>query len=354
MSITEKYAQHQKDRRENFGEKDESKKEIEGPTLKEILANKEQQDLFGEYLETEGVKDLGSKLAGPRLEVDSNDFAALEEKRKGFLEILDRSKSITESLDANTLTKLVASSPELQTIAGMVGRDGIKAALSKHLPRAAITERQRFIDLEDALQQMAESKKKLDEEDEDIKKWCKENGIAEGEYLELLQTGDPEKIVKLARSQYSLWQKIATRRKKQENEVHQQSLDNARDIEEYWERYEADMKDVGSLLQLTMMENPLIKESLVADLKKDSPEKSEPNMSFAEMKEVRNSILQTKASKEELNSAFDVYRRGHQEMNDDEALHGFSKAYTQDKLKGKKGFWASILASLFLQRLSKL
>jgi hypothetical protein len=342
MSIAEKYIQQQNARRENFGEKDEPKKKIEGPTLKEILTNKEQQDLFGEYLGAEGAEGLGIKLAEKTL--DSSDFAALEEKRKGFLEILGRSKSIMESLDSRTLTKLVESSPDLQTIAGAVGNDGIRNALSKHLPILAITERQRFINIENSLGQLAESKKTIEKEDEEIKKWCKENGIAESEYLELLQTGDPEKVVKLGRSQYGFWKKLTTSRREEEDIVHQQSLDNAREIEEYWKNYEDNLRGVGWLLQLTMMENPTLRKTLIADIRKDVVETKDPGMSFSEMKEA---IKTTPIKKEEFDAAFVLYKKGHPGMDEDHALHEFSQIYTNEKIPRRPGFWAKIFAVVF-------
>jgi hypothetical protein len=342
MSITEKYIEQQNARRGGRAESEEPERKTEGPTTKEILANKDLQDLFADYLETEDAKDLGVKLGEGTLE--GEDFAELEEKRKGFLEILDRSKSIMESLDSRTIEKLVASSPDLQTIAGAVGKEGIRTALSKHMPRVAIKERQRFIDLEAALGKMAESKKKIDQEDLDIQKWCRENGVSESEYIKLLQTGDTTEILEGVRSQYGLWQKLRTNWKKLDKTIFDESLENADAIEKYWKNYDRDVEGVGSLLQSTMMENPLIKETLIADLKKDTVEKKDPNMSFGELKDA---IQNHPINKQELDAALDAYRKGHPGMDEDELLHGFSEAYANDRPKKKSGFWSKIFTMVF-------
>lgn len=342
MSITEKYIQQQNARQEGQVENDEPKRKAEGPTTKEILANKELEGLFADYLEAEGAEDLGAKLGESNLE--GEDFVALEEKRKGFLEILDRSKSIMESLDPKTIEKLVASSPDLQAIAGAVGQEGIRTALSKHMPRVAIKERQRFIDLEATLGKMAESKKNIDQEDRDIQKWCREMGVSESEYLKLLQTGDTTEIIEGVRSQYGLWQKIKTNWKKLEKDIFNESLQNADEIKKYWENYNRDIEGVGSLLQSTMMENPLIKETLIADLKKETVEKKEPNMSFTEMKDA----IQTEpVDKQKLEAALALYRKKHPEMDENESLHGFSEAYANDRAKKKPGFWSKIFTVVF-------
>lgn len=346
MSITERYIKEKRAATGSRPEENEPQRGAKGPTLKEILADKEQEDLFKGYLESEGDEELGAKLIDGDLK--AADFATLEEKRKGFLEIIERSKSLLKSMDTATLTKIVEASPELQTIAGAVGREGIRAALEKNLPSVAISERYRFIDLEDAFKKMAASKKVIDKEDEDIKKWCRESGVSEKEYIDLLKTGDTQEIVDAVRSQQGIFSKMRFRKwRKFDDTLFNESLQNAEEIDQYWKDHEQDTKDLGALLQVTMMKVPEVKEALIADLRGERVEKKEPEMSFAEVKALAAKPL----DEEDIEKAFTFYRTNHPGMGKDEALHKFSEVYAGDRTKkNKKGFWSTIFSAMFASR----
>src|ERR1700734_2071053 len=115
--------------------------EIKGPTIKEILANDAQSKLFGLYLEGEGQEgmELGLKLKSG--ELGREEFATLREKRKGFLEIMERSKNTLEVLNPETLKEIIAASPDLKDLAEVGGPEAMRNAIARYLPKMAILDR---------------------------------------------------------------------------------------------------------------------------------------------------------------------------------------------------------------------
>lgn len=350
MPISEKYTEWQNEEKAKTPDATEPK-ELKGPTIKEILANPEQSALFGIYLKSEGGQELAIKIHEGDL--SAADFAALAEKRQEYLSILERSKTIVNALDARTLAQFAASSPELKTIMAAVGPEGIKGAFAKHLPEIAITDRDRFAGIEDALNRIAESRSAIKGQDEEIEKWCRENGVSENEYLSMLQNGNEgaKDVVDAMRDQYGWWKKLTTRKSTQVREMFYDSLDTVRTIEKNRAGLSQSMENMGSLLHLAMMDNSAVKEALIADLRKDAAERKEPDMSFGEMKEgLKTEPLDT----HELRNAYEVFQNADENKGLDEAgmLRKFSQAYTGDRMKKKKkGFWAAIFQDIFASRI---
>ena len=351
MPISEKYTEWQNEEKAKTPGTPEPK-ELKGPTVKEILASPEQSALFGTYLESEGGQELAAKIH--KGDLNAADFAALAEKRQEYLSILERSKTIVNSLDAQTLAQFAESSPELKTIMAAVGPDGIKGAFAKHLPKIAITDRDRFAGIENALTRIAESKNAIKGQDEEIEKWCRENGVSENEYLRMLQNGNEgaKDVVDALRDQYGWWKKLTTRKSTQVREMFYDSLDTVRTIEKNRAALSQNMGNMGSLLHLAMMDNPAVKEALIADLRKDTVERKEPDMSFTEMKE---GVKTTESiNGDEVRNAYEAFQKADENKDLDEAsmLRTFSRAYTGDRMKKKKkGFWATIFQDIYASRI---
>ena len=350
MPISEKYTQWQDEENAKIPGNAEPN-ELKGPTVKEILAHPEQSALFGTYLESEGDQELAKKIHEGDL--TAADFAALAEKRQEYLSILERSKKIVNALDARTLAQFAASSPELKTIMASVGPEGIKGAFAKHLPEIAITDRDRFAVIEDALGAIAESKKTIADRDKAMEEWCRENGVSENEYLLMLQNGNEgtKDVVDAMRSQYGWWKKLTTRKSTQVREVFYDSLDTVRGIEKDREELSQNMERMGSLLHLAMMDNAAVKEALLADLRKDTVERKEPDMSFTEMKE---GIKTVPVDTDELRDAYEVFQKAdeNKDLDEEDMLRKFSRAYTGDRMKKKKkGFWATIFQDVYASRI---
>jgi hypothetical protein len=348
MAIIERAAQKEKEDNKAFIKNEQDK----GPTLKEILANKEQSDLFGEYLKEERDGALAEKLISGNL--DREDYRELGEKRKEFLEIMERSKNISDSLDTALISKLAEASPELKQVGEIYGPEAMRNAMKRHLPRIAITDRERFRNLDANLTHMQKGKEFRDQREAEIQEDLKEYGITEEEFFQLMQTGDAEEIAREIKKEYGWFKKRSVRLKDLKQELEDLAKIKSEDIKQYLRLHKEDMKDLGKALEATLLDNPIVHETLMADLRKDEIPKNESGMAFSELKSTTN------PKKEDVVKEWEEFQKLHgtefivNAVATEEGMDRFTQEYVKKNSKGKGGFWAMFWLDLFSSNVKKM
>ena len=347
MGLFEKFATKEREKERDSGKREEA--EVAGPSLKEILANKEDSILFGLYLQDKGEEILGSKLGVGDLE--RWDYEALAIHRNGFLEVMERSKNISETLTSPMIEKLALLSPELKVIRDVSGTDSIQNALARHVRRLAITDGPQFKSLDRAISDMKAREKAMDEAENEMKKTFREYGISEDEYLALLEGGDASEVARDMEDDEGWWGKLRPMKKVRKAQKTQAQIErlagmNADTIRRYLRDHEGDMKELGRVFSATMA-HPELYKVLVDDLRAEKPEKPEPDMSFGELKTA------AKIDEKELESAWEVFHKSHQieymenEITESEAIGNFTREYQEKMPVNKRGLWGTIWGQLF-------
>jgi hypothetical protein len=260
-------------------------------TLKQILANEKQSALFVEYLNAEYRGDLAEIVASGKFDAAGDNENDLTKMRHGFLEVIERSDKTIESLDDQSLKELIASSDELTKIAERNGPEGIRNVIKLHLPKIAIADRDRFEIISIHATNIAEQRKKGGEIDEEIKESFKEYGISDAEIKVLIKGGDAREIAEAIREKMGGW----AGRKKKEMQIRQiqRTLENlasmsAQDIKNYIDGLEAERKILGDRLALALVENPILHEAILTDLRSEAVKGPGQEASFKDGKNILN------------------------------------------------------------------
>ena len=167
----------------------------EGPTLREILANKQQQELFGEFLSrgsdqgerndqiVKSDKELAQRLLKGELEQD--DIGTLAERRDQFVQVLERSKNLRELLAKENIGEIISTSPELQKIAGLIGPERIREVVTGQIERLSIKNPEQFNLLKTSLDSLIESRRVEKQRNVEISALCKKYNVSEKELHEI-------------------------------------------------------------------------------------------------------------------------------------------------------------------------
>jgi hypothetical protein len=258
-------------------------------TLKQILANEKQSALFAEYLRTEGKEDLAETVASGNFDVSGDDENRLTEERRTFLEIIERSDNVIESLSDQSLKDFIAASPELTKVAERNGPEGIRNVIKSQLPKMAITDRGRFEDLSRYATNIAKKQERGGEINEEIKEAFKDDDISNEKIEKLIQGGEEGKAVARELAEEIRAQMSGSERffgnKKSQIEAIQQRLESlasmkAADIRDYLAELANDRKKLGDAVGLALIENPVLHEALIADLRSEAIKGPEQEASF--------------------------------------------------------------------------
>lgn len=346
MGIIEKW--RERDKKEDLAVTGEE--EVKGPTIKEILANKEQSELFGEYLGEEGEDDLGQKLKLAPSELNREDFAALGERRKEFLGIIERSKNTLKLLDAKTIEEMVGESPELKNLSESGGPEVMRAALARYLPKLAILDRERFIALNDSVAAIAKRREAIEIDNKEIKKLCERYGIDEDKYLDVMRDGDPDEIAELVKEKISRFRRMLPGAgdllKKRIAEFDRSDL-----IRQHLEELDGELREAGGALEATLMDNEILRAAFSAEvaLDKESVPKPESGASFSEVKRPKEDAVAEAWEKFGIahEKKYGFKPENSPDEHYEEALEEFSKEYTKSNFKGKQGFWARVCSAFW-------
>ena len=185
---------------------DAGERKIEGPTVKQILADKEQSRLFGLHLEKQGNHELGARVISGQLSPE--EVVELSAERSNFLATMESVKAMRERLSSKNIEEIVASSPELQKIADAVGSKGLREAVLRDLERLAIADPEHFQNISDAMRDIEQTEALMEEEDKKVGAICRMYEIEESEYLVAIRDKDnPNAVYDLVKSRMGWFKK---------------------------------------------------------------------------------------------------------------------------------------------------
>jgi len=325
-------------------QKEREATEPKGPALDEILAHPEDNTLFSKYLENgdDGDQILAGKLLAGELGAD--DFHALSEKRKGFLQVKEKAKNMRERLEKN-MDGMINASPQLREIVQVAGMEAVRKAMIKRMDEIAITDPEGFADLEGRFNGLTAAEEVVGRGNERIAALCKEHGFTETEYTKALmarEAGDPYALEDLIKSKMGTFQKAFT--SYEELTQTEGDIDTRQDIKARLSQVNWNLNNIGGALSTKMFEDPATKEILIANLKKEKgPDK---DVSFAEM----NGLLKRPGNPKAIRDAWENYQNEH--SGDDgytieEARERFGNQYAERSVsKKRRGFWATIFRAM--------
>lgn len=325
----------------------EGAKEVKGPSLANILANKEESTRFADYLQTEDQQEIAEKIA-KREPLSREETESLAEKRRGYLEIKERAEYIAKTFDIAAIKELAATSPDFKKMTEIYGDEGIRNVLKRYLPEVAIKDRGTFENLHNSALEMEATKKAFGEEEKEMEKLRKQYGIGEKEFVELLQGGDAKDVAKEMRKNLSRWSHPLKRVKTIKAEIEKLAGDNAVKIRAYMDKHTQDMRDLGRLLEAAFIDNEHLSKGLAGELAKDKPEKKNSQMAFSELKE--------NPDEDDVMKEWDIYKAAHniQPADQDKAAKKFAKSYAQKEAKKRKGLFAQFFADLQAPKVEKI
>lgn len=181
-------------------------------TLKEILAKKEDSELFGEMLGREGELDLSKRMASG--ELSEEDINTLDKHRVGFLDTMQEVKLTRESITNDVVDAYTKNNPELQKVVGLIGLDAYRDIVKEKMAKMAIRHPDAFSSLYSAVEGKNEFKNGIYKElDEEVTKLCADRKIKPESYLKAMAIEDPQeraKALKVAvKENWGKWEKAA-------------------------------------------------------------------------------------------------------------------------------------------------
>ncbi len=340
MPIFEKFRKAEREDKEKAAQ-DAGEKKIEGPTIKQILADKEQSRLFGLHLEEQGNHELGEKIMSGQLSPE--EVGELSGERQNFLATMESVKTMRERLSSKNIEEIVASFPEFKRIADSVGPQGVREVILCDLERLAIQDPEHFQNINDAIEDMNRTETAMKEEDEKVSEICKKYKIGESEYLEAVRSKDPNAVFDLVKSRMGWFKRHFNTPESLGAEI-DGAADRTADIKRLSAEYENRINGIAEALHATITDNENVWNALVADLQGRKAEKPERELAFSE-------FMNTPMDGANIQGEWDTYRGAHEHdpgFSEDQAKSDFGSEYLDKNVtKKKKGFWSVVGKALW-------
>jgi hypothetical protein len=339
---------------EDFGKKQAEvaqaealKDEPQGPALSEILKDQEESRLFSIYLDNNADLNLGMKILTGQL--NEQDMLELSEKRTGFLEKKGKANEIKEKLEKD-MDRIIEASPDLKKISTVVGKEGIRKALTERVNDLAFTDPDWLTNMTEKYEGIAKTEKDIEWGNRSLADIAQEYGFTEVEYSKALQErpAQPYAFEDLIKSKTGVIGKIFTTDKAMRAKV--EELDQRDVIKKHIEALNGSLGELGGALQETLFKNPDSRAILTAELKGDAlPEKE---VSFSAM----NGVLKSYDFKK-TQEIWDTYKKEHSAEDgfnmDAEYLSFMDRSAGEALSKKKKGFWATFARLILGNSLEK-
>jgi hypothetical protein len=314
---------------------------IEGPTVKQILADKEQSRLFGLHLEEQGHRELGEKIKSGQLSPE--EVSELSAERQNFLATMESVKAMRERLSSKNIEEVVASSPELQKIADSVGAQGVRELVLRDLERLAIQDPEHFKNISAAIEDIELTETSIKEQDQKVSEICRKYNIEESEYLEAIRDKDnPNAVYDLVKGRMGPFKKLFSKKETIDAEIDE--ADRTEDVKKLYTEYDGRIGGLAEALRATMVDNENVWTALVAEIQGKRTDRPEKEMAFSELMDIPK-------SEEDIRSEWGVYKRAHehdQGFSEEQAKTDFTSEYLdKNVIKKKKGFWGIVGKALW-------
>lgn len=261
----------------------------EGPSQREILADKKQSGLFGLFLEEAGDTDLAGKVFRKEA-LEAAELEQLEVHKTGFLERMGGIKKIEDGLTPELLADVAGVSDEFKTILGSVGSEKLKEVFSNHIESLLIGQPHRLADILSHMEDIAKRQATLEHAERQIQEVLKKYAIPEDVVVEILKKGKQERenalFGLLDEAERTPWFKTQGKWIERIHRMEESALqlNRADEIEKALKALQSPMEGLGwTLSDAFMQEGSDLKKSLMDVLYGEPMEKE----SIAGMKEVQ-------------------------------------------------------------------
>ena len=323
------------------------------PTVKELLSDRENSELFGELLKYNNAPELVSRMS--KGELTSSDIDSLDRYRKEYISAMERSDVVIESIDQDTMNEYAKNNEELRKIASLVGPEEYKKIVKDRVKRLSVTDPFVF----DELAHKAQNKKDFKEGyytefDKELMDLCKKKNIKPEAYMKALAIEDPDEradeLRKVVRQGYGMFRKSLdwlsaggwSKKRVGLLESHKESVD---DVTLEMQMYQ---DGVGQLLA-GVVSNKEVMNALSGELVGERQERIE-KQSFHEG---RNQLPKEDSYK----NTWDAFKKTQASQWDtmsdpdkDAVRDSFEKqqrAQYAESRGNKQGFWATVFGALF-------
>jgi len=321
-------------------------------TVKDVLGDKKQSSLFGEFIKTQpGGQDRAERLF--KGESTTDDMQKLAEQKEQFFERQKEVEKISKAFTPEFISKLAGQSPKLEILVKNGGVEGVHGAIVSQLEMLAMREPVRFYTMVDSYNEVLS---KADIANEQIKKICELHGITSGEYLKILAStsDEAERQTKLGDMIRGNMGKVKGMRQKtieknkairdQEVDIESKDIDYKFEIDKLRANYDQELENVGDVLAVSINENASMKKAFMDSLLSEKAPKEEPAGGFKEMRGVM-------PSEENMKQEWDGQWKEAQVKGTSRG--DFEKTYVDGKLGNKKGTWSDIVRKFIMTSVSK-
>ena len=158
-------------------------------TVKDILADKKQSALFGEFVKSKAPGGKGGEITERLMQGASTpeDVKTLTEQRDNFLKQQKEVQRVSKALTPDLLKRLSGQSEDLNTLIKAGSVEGVRGAVVSQLEMLAMKEPDRFDTMVEAYDQLIEKTSEINKE---IEEMCKEHNIDMDEYLKIIENPD--------------------------------------------------------------------------------------------------------------------------------------------------------------------
>ena len=322
------------------------------PTLSENLQDAKKSVLLGRMLELEGI--TGIKLAKRLKNPGPDDIAEFAKRNDIFNEKMRAAKDMGEAITKDELLQLAKDVPFLQDQLKIMSADQLAQIFKNQLPLIAISDEGRFNNIKGAFEAMKSYReggyKNLDQM---VTKICTDNQFDQERFVAIMRNPDPTQRVELLREEIKSafgFKNLVTggryalikARALENGGALKASIDGA------MKEIDDKMKDIGSVLGLTIEENDDVRQAFMAEALGDradvKPEQTFKNMR-SEMKTEKDvkEAWETEKNTPEYKALTDDVEK--QKYLDDWTTH--QQDLQEETAKEKGGFWSQIGLALY-------
>ena len=365
-------------------EKEEAKKagtpeevKDEGQTLKEIMADDEQNALLGDMVKHGGNpadKELFARLVSG--DMKDADINALSKFRDKFTEKIRQAESIEKELTPDLARYIAENNPDIKKMIGLVSAEGIVGAVQESIKKVAMTDPEKFNKISKSVENIKSFRegdlKKLDDE---VKEKCKNEGVDADKFEKVLAIEDGTDRSKamrdLVRSEWGtgVWASIRRGLDTYDttvakllrslgpkspgpfsnSEIKAERLATMKNqVDTALAELDARKKKLGSVLAASIKGNKDLLESMSREII-GAPEKKKESVGM-------NEVKKEMPDKAKLPEKFKKYRKNiaNWDSLDETAKNGWRDKFLKQEtdeakknLDAKGGFWAAIFGALF-------
>lgn len=275
----------------------------EGPSIKEIRADRQKSGFFANMLEQEGQEDLAKKLFFEKDETGKDtamltgeDFQRLEEYRVQFAEKLDRSERVKTMITPELITEMGALHTDLGYILKAAGSRDISRLVGNYLQTLIFTDSTAFQTIYEGVEKLEQKIAARKAKDEEIKTKLTQYGIGEEEYLDTLRRGATQELREMLKENEGRRGIIDKLRDWQGTQRDARLLAAAeglassatrQEINRLLDDVQFETEGLASILTATLTNNPDLNRAISKIMRGETPPKMEANvMGFAEAKQL--------------------------------------------------------------------